>query len=75
MTTRRTAITALVTGLAATVVSGTVQAASDIATTQFKVPKGVYKIRIQSVKPDGSKSSFNFDVEPGQIFLIDAVDN
>lgn len=39
--------------------------------TKWTVPKNVNKIQVTSYKKDGSKIfSYDFDVEPGQVFKI-----
>lgn len=76
MITRRKMITGLlgITSVPVTVVA--VAAQSEAASNnrvQWVVPTGVDKINVKSWKKDGSKvMNYNFNVEPGQTFLLTA---
>lgn len=51
---------------------GTAYAATN-KQTRWIVPAGVNEINVKSWKKDGSKvMNYNFDVEPGQTFLLTA---
>lgn len=51
---------------------GTTYAATN-KQTRWVVPAGVNEINVKSWKKDGSKvMNYNFDVEPGQTFLLTA---
>jgi hypothetical protein len=61
------------TGITAVAFSQTPEAEASGRQTRYIVPSGVNEINVKSWRKDGSKvMNYNFDVEPGQTFLLTA---
>jgi hypothetical protein len=61
------------TGITAVAFSKTPEAKASNKQTRYIVPSGVNEINVKSWRKDGSKvMNYNFDVEPGQTFLLTA---
>lgn len=67
---------ALLAGLTALPFFAIVTKADSKNSANWRVPAGITKIRVRSWLPDGSKDiDRTLDVEPGQIFRIDAIED
>jgi hypothetical protein len=61
------------TGITTVAVSQTREAEASNKQTRWIVPAGVNEINVKSWRRDGSRvMNYNFDVEPGQTFLLTA---
>jgi len=61
------------TGITTVAFSQTLEAEASSRQTRYTVPSGVNEINVKSWRKDGSRvMNYNFDVEPGQTFLLTA---